>query len=512
MTRVTLDDTSLRDISLDNLERLKELRDLHFASRPEICVELPRLMTRYMKTIDDPDDPPELRAGKRLKYILENKRPIIEDYNLLAGTTTTKSIGVILYPDFLAQSIWPELETVHGRKKNPYGITAKEIEELNFEIFPYWMERTTTGQFRTILEEARRMYDYPRCQQVLERIVFFLCSKPYTISHTIPDYASVVNRGLNALKAEAEEIGDAELVVSSAFLLGYPCFFKGQFRKSIELFQKVVSIQEETGSISETFGLLVYPYVWSSAWLGYSHFTMGHFEDSLTYLENALETAMKLDDVLGQGICHMGIGLCLVLEGGSNWEKGIEHLEQAAGMLEKGGFAATVASDYGYLGWAYHLKQQPDKAIEYFEKCISMKKELAEVVDLALHYRNLAHLYLGLGDCQKALGCGEEALAVALKSESKWLEGLAYQALGGAYLNMSPPQYREAEKYLLDSIRLLEGVESRPYVLPSYRGLAVLYKERGELERARECVSRAISMCEEMGMQRDLAQARDVDV
>lgn len=198
MARVTLDDTSLRDISLDNLERLRELRDLHFASRPEICVELPRLMTRYMKTVDDPDDPPELRAGKRLKYILENKRPIIEDYNLLAGTTTTKSVGVILYPDFLAQSIWPELETVHRRKKNPYGITSEEIEELNFEIFPYWMERT-------VQEVARRIYHNPPCQQVMERIVFFLCSKPYTISHTIPDYASVVNRGLNALKAEAEE-------------------------------------------------------------------------------------------------------------------------------------------------------------------------------------------------------------------------------------------------------------------------------------------------------------------
>lgn len=34
MNKVTLDDLSLRDISLDNLPRLKELRDLHFASRP----------------------------------------------------------------------------------------------------------------------------------------------------------------------------------------------------------------------------------------------------------------------------------------------------------------------------------------------------------------------------------------------------------------------------------------------------------------------------------------------
>lgn len=198
MNRVTLEDLSLRDISLDDLPRLKELRDLHFASRPEICVELPRLMTQYMKTMDDPSDPPELRAGKRLKYILENKRPIIADNNLLAGTTTTKPIGVILYPDFLALSIWPELEAVHRRKKNPYGITPEEIEELNLEIFPYWIDRT-------VQEVARRMYHNPPCQQLMERIVFFLCSKPYTISHTIPDYASVVNRGLKALKQEAEE-------------------------------------------------------------------------------------------------------------------------------------------------------------------------------------------------------------------------------------------------------------------------------------------------------------------
>jgi formate C-acetyltransferase len=151
-----------------------------------------------MQTMDDPDEPPELRAGKRLKYILENKRPVIEDNNLLAGTTTTKSIGAILYPDFLALSIWPELETVHRRKKNPYGITAEEIEELNFEIFPYWMDQT-------VQEVARRMYNNPPSQQVMERIVFFVCSKVVCISHTIPDYASVVNRGLNALKAEAEE-------------------------------------------------------------------------------------------------------------------------------------------------------------------------------------------------------------------------------------------------------------------------------------------------------------------
>ncbi len=198
MNKVTLADLSLRDISLENLPRLKKLRDRHFTSHPEICIELPRLMTNYAKTMDDPNDSPELRAGKRLKYILENKKPVIEDSSLLAGTTTTKQVGVIMYPDFLALPIWPELETVSSRKKNPYGITPEEIQQLNFDIFPYWMDRT-------VQEVARKMYDNPRCIQVFERIAFFLSVKASSISHTIPDYASVVNRGLKALRQEAEE-------------------------------------------------------------------------------------------------------------------------------------------------------------------------------------------------------------------------------------------------------------------------------------------------------------------
>ena len=137
---VTISDLTLMEITLDNLPRLKKLRDIHFRTKPEICLELPRLMTCYMKNLDPPaspelatrlpckaragrwragnkEDSPELRAGKMYKYILDNKRPVIIDDNLLAGTTTTKQIGVILYPHLLAQSIWPELETVSRRKR-----------------------------------------------------------------------------------------------------------------------------------------------------------------------------------------------------------------------------------------------------------------------------------------------------------------------------------------------------------------------------------------------------------
>ncbi|MDP2799135.1 MAG: pyruvate formate lyase family protein, partial [Deltaproteobacteria bacterium] len=147
---------------------------------------------------DNPADSPELRAGKLYKYVMENKRPVIADENLLAGTTTARTIGVVLYPDFMALSIWPELETISRRKKNPFGITRAEIDELNFDIFPYWLDRT-------IQEVARKDNGNPLCQRIMERIVFYIATKVYCISHTVPNYAMVVERGLLDIIREARE-------------------------------------------------------------------------------------------------------------------------------------------------------------------------------------------------------------------------------------------------------------------------------------------------------------------
>lgn len=207
MSKVTLSDISLKDITLETLPRLKRLRDVHFAAKAEICIELPRNITRYMKERDAAGDSAELRAGKLYRYVLENKKPVIADENLLAGTTSTKALGVMLYPDFLALTIWPELETVSSRKKNPYRITRREIDELNFQIFPYWLDRT-------VQEVARRDNNNPLCQRIMERIVFYLTTKTYCISHTIPNYAAVVEKGLNRIIAEAQskerDLGETE--------------------------------------------------------------------------------------------------------------------------------------------------------------------------------------------------------------------------------------------------------------------------------------------------------------
>jgi formate C-acetyltransferase len=187
---------------LDSLPRIKKLRQLHFDTRPAVCLELPRLMTRYLKDEDDPGDSAELRAGKIYQYLLERKEAVFHDDNLLAGSTTTKPKGVMLYPDGFALSIWSELETMSRRQQNPFDISREElkdeIKELNEDILPFWIDAT-------LYERARKEYGNPWCQQVLERIIFFLATKAHVISHTIPNYAAVVDRGLREIIDEARD-------------------------------------------------------------------------------------------------------------------------------------------------------------------------------------------------------------------------------------------------------------------------------------------------------------------
>jgi formate C-acetyltransferase len=118
------------------MKLLAELRRLSFENKPEICIERARYITKYLKYMDDLSDTPELRQARKVRHFLSRKAARFHDSNLLAGTTTSKPLGAPLFPEFIALSLWPELETVSTRQKNPQKLSAEDAQELNQFIFP----------------------------------------------------------------------------------------------------------------------------------------------------------------------------------------------------------------------------------------------------------------------------------------------------------------------------------------------------------------------------------------
>ncbi len=195
-----LEDPYLGNFKIQDFKRLNYLRYRHFQTRGTICTERAKLITDFCRKSgflkeDGNKDLPELRQGKILNYILTNKKPIIHEYDLLAGTTSTKEKGVILFPDLGAVALWPELYTIDNRKLNRYDMSQEDIDILNYEVFPFWAERN-------VREYCRKITNNPFSQQLDELWILYFMWKTQAISHTIPDFGTVTKRGLESIKLE----------------------------------------------------------------------------------------------------------------------------------------------------------------------------------------------------------------------------------------------------------------------------------------------------------------------
>ncbi len=198
-----LGEAHLGRYSLDDFPRLREGLERHFTTQPELCAERPLLLTRWLRAngfeagLDAGACSPVLRQARALAYLLREKQPIIGKGDLLAGTTTTREVGVVLYPDAHGTLIWGELLTLSDRPLNPYRVSEETIATLHGEVFPFWIHRN----FR---EWVRERYAAPLCQQLDERFAVYFCWKTVALSHTIPDFPLLLRKGVGGILAEIE--------------------------------------------------------------------------------------------------------------------------------------------------------------------------------------------------------------------------------------------------------------------------------------------------------------------
>ena len=203
-------DPYLTDYAIEDFPRLESYLEYHHKGVPEICTERAGLLTDFFRAygFEEQNDGtpwvPEIRQAKAFRYLMEHRKPIIRQNNLIAGSTTSKTIGVPLYPDGVGLIFWGELLPVQDRMLNAYGpLSEEEIRRLNQDVFPYWTHRN----FR---EYVRECYHEPTCQQLDERWAAIFMWKNVALSHTILDYPKLLKKGLRGIIEEIEAERDKE--------------------------------------------------------------------------------------------------------------------------------------------------------------------------------------------------------------------------------------------------------------------------------------------------------------
>ena len=254
----TLQDLSLQYLKLEDMPVVKWWRERLFAEEgtPEICDELPRLLTEFLRSTEAQAMSPYTRRAQALNYIFSNKKALVKDTDLLPGQTTTSFVGPVIYVDTIGYCIWPELKSVSTRSQNPFNIKPEVAERLNKEIFPYWLNRKVVqevaryseydtenykddgrdevdggmvGDLPSIDPELKkRAGETPKCLALMERVAFYLSDKATCVSHTVPDFGRALKYGLNGLINQANADKEKQTEENQReFLQGVITVFEG---------------------------------------------------------------------------------------------------------------------------------------------------------------------------------------------------------------------------------------------------------------------------------------------
>ncbi|TFG19077.1 MAG: formate acetyltransferase [Promethearchaeota archaeon] len=192
-----LNDPYLGKYKISDFPWLEEKKNEWFSTHAYFCSERAKIITKFFKQEgfekkkDGTEWQPGERQGLMLKYLLSNKTPRIFEGDLIPGSTTSKKLGVLLYPEFGGIGMWPELATMQNRELNPYHIKKDDAELLNKYVFPFWMDRN-------IRELARSHYNNPQSQRAEEFFSLYFEWKTQAISHTIPNFNTILDNGLDA--------------------------------------------------------------------------------------------------------------------------------------------------------------------------------------------------------------------------------------------------------------------------------------------------------------------------
>ncbi len=226
-------------------------------------------------------------------------------------------------------------------------------------------------------------------------------------------------------------------------------------------------------------------------------------DSALFYSELLLKEATKRSkpEYIYKGLIHKGNALRLQGKLSEAIKVFISSIEEAESTGNKKG----IGSSYITLGDVYFYANDIKNSLRYYNKAMSIFKDLNDSNLLANVYFNAGSEYLHIGMIDSALNYFGFTTKIYKTLDHK--SGIAYSIgnIGLAYSRLK--NYDQAEKNLLKAIKLLKELGDM-YPVASYQiGLARIYKTEGKIKTAIDYAQRSYNLSVKYGLTQQLRDA-----
>jgi formate C-acetyltransferase len=175
-------------------ERITKLRTETLEAKPTISAERARLVTEFYKRPETRGLSTPMQHALAFKHIMENKRIVFNDGELIVGERGPAPKATPTYPEVCIHSV-QDLQYLNDRKKTAFASDEETRRVYAEEIIPFWQGRSQRD--RIFAEMTREWID------AYEAGVFTEFMEQRAPGHTVLD-GKIYKKGMNDFKKDIE--------------------------------------------------------------------------------------------------------------------------------------------------------------------------------------------------------------------------------------------------------------------------------------------------------------------
>jgi predicted ATPase len=239
-------------------------------------------------------------------------------------------------------------------------------------------------------------------------------------------------------------------------------------------------------------------------YIGNVHWLGGELDRTLECYEKSLEIREKIGDQRGIGQCLHGIGVTHFWK--EENDEALESYEKSMEISEKIGDLYSMASCLVNIGNVYSHIGDFDRALESYEKSLKISEKIGSQRVMTWAYFSIADAYLKKKDIKRALDFCNQTLNLSKMVDAKESVALSKCVLG--MIHREQKDWIQSIENFKENIKILQ---ERGYVWHlgnSYFEFGLMWKEKGDIEKAKEHLNKALDIYEKLKMEKHLEKVK----
>lgn len=231
--------------------------------------------------------------------------------------------------------------------------------------------------------------------------------------------------------------------------------------------------------------------------MGWSCRRIGQLDKALKYYQKSLPLALESGDNLLIGTVYNNLGSVNSAQG--NNTDALQFLQKAISFYDDESYRAVALANIGNI---YSELSLYDKALEYYNRSLQIRKGFGNVYELSIIYNSIGSVQRQLGNYDQALISKEKGLVFSKKAGTPIQTAGILNGIGLLYKNLG--EYKKALGYYQQSLAIRKETAGPSDIATTTNNLGQLYWAMDQKEKAGTYYQRALKLNRQVGNPYDI--------